>query len=246
MYNISKKLENIKNSSLDLIELPKEVNIQIVKLYEIKEKYGSISNEYSTQKNKVEKIIKNVENKLKIYEEFIEDKKDAQKYKGNKFIENLNFFTIERTGEKLVSLSNNFKASEEIKNDVIKGFENLQNLNPELAQDIIDYQLYRYGVNNKIGSFIDILPSNINIQVSKDLTRYKKDDKFISNNMDNIVNNIALKNKEMLKDSGSLFSVEKIMKEKTMFETQKEFTQFSTQEINKISIEEKNNIKNNC
>ncbi len=246
MYNTSKKLENIKNSSLDLAELPKEVTTQVVKLYEIKEQFGSISNEFLEQKKKVERIIKNVDSKIKIYEEFLENKKDAEKYKGNKFIENLNFFTIEKTGEKLVSLSNNFKASEEIKNDIIKGFKDLQNLNPDLAQDIIDYQLYRYGVNNKIGSFIDILPSNINMQVSKDLTRYKKDDKFITNNMDNIINNIALKNIEMIKETNSLFKVQQDMRKNTMFQTQKEFTQFSTQEINKISIEEINDTKNNC
>jgi len=104
----------------------------------------------------------------------LEEVKSIDKFKGNAFFENLQFKEKSKNSNDVVmSLNPKFKATEETRQDFINGFKEIQKIDPDLAKDIIDYQLYRYGTNNKIGSFIDGLPMTVNTNSLKEATKIK-------------------------------------------------------------------------
>ena len=141
--------------------------------------------------------------------QLIEAQNQAEALKGNTFIENLNV-KYQKDKGKIVKDENDMPIvtdvtfGEAYRNDkklmmkVREDFKKLQELDGELAQDIIDYQLYRYGVNNKIGSFIDVLPIDINIQFMKDSSVVLNQQDWIQNNLGRIKDAVKFYNQDRL------------------------------------------------
>ena len=118
----------------------------------------------------VDSVLKSLEARSEEYKAH----KSIDKFKDNTFFKNLQFKPKTKGSEELVvSLNPQFKATEETRQEFIKGFEEIQKIDPDLAKEIIDYQLYRYGTNNKIGSFIDGLPTDISLTALKAATKIK-------------------------------------------------------------------------
>ena len=97
-----------------------------------------------------------------------------------------------------MKLDKNFKATSESLEKFEEDFIHLQKLDPELAQEIIDYQLYRWGTNNKRGSFIDGLPMSIKTDGLIDATKFKEDKSWVNENKNNTITNVLYKNRELL------------------------------------------------
>lgn len=132
------------------------------------------------------------DSRLKKYEESLNELKSIDKFKGNPFFD---FLVFEELDDRLLMKYNpQFKMTETIKKEAMKGFEELQELDPNLAKDIIDYQLYRFGVNNKIGSMIEVLPIDIDIKMMKDSGRIKNS--LNTNSIKEITNNVVQTTKE--------------------------------------------------
>jgi hypothetical protein len=105
----------------------------------------------------------------------IHQSQSVDKFNDNAFFENLEFRELTKGSEEvIVSLSPKFKATDETMKNFQEGFKEIQKLDPQLAKEIIDYQLYRYGTNNKIGSFIDGLPMDIRTKALLEATKIKK------------------------------------------------------------------------
>jgi len=137
------------------------------------------------------------------YETAINEVENASKFKDNTFFNYLQF-PVQEDGKVLMRLDPKFKATTQVTQDIKDGFKDIQGLDPQLANDIIDYQLYRHGTNNKIGSLIDVLPRSIDINQLIDTTEFKNqiesmpevDSKYLIS--DTLVDNIIADNKDLL------------------------------------------------
>jgi len=152
---------------------------------------------------------------LSKYEDAVDDVGMADKFKGNKFFDYLQF-TKDDKGRTLMSLDPKFKATSQIIKDVKKGFKEIQDVAPDIAKDIIDYQLYRYGTNNKIGSFIDVLPMEINRNQLIETTKFKeKIDEALPADAQRMIrekftDNLIADNKEYLEEVNYNSDIDKI------------------------------------
>jgi hypothetical protein len=107
------------------------------------------------------------------YEEAVNDVSEMDKFADNKFIEYTQVVEQE-DGTSLLRLDPKFKVTTQVTQDVKDGFLEIQKNDPALAQEIVNYQLYRHVVNNKIGSFIDVLPKSIDIKQLTDVSEFKE------------------------------------------------------------------------
>lgn len=117
-----------------------------------------------------------VSRELREYNEQMDSLSQIDKYADNQMFKYIEFKPKEKgSSEILMRLSPKFKATEESMAEFKEGFKELQEVDPQLAQEIIDYQLYRFGTNNKIGSFIDGLPSSVSLNGLVDASILKRD-----------------------------------------------------------------------
>jgi len=167
MYSLPKKIQAIQSSLSGDTNLEAEDYVEAIVDATSQEEIDRVYDIYGSLDGGRAKIDKEV----KAYREQLLMLEDAQKYQGNIVFD---YITFKDTPSGVaMSLSPKFKATSEIQEKFRKDFEALQKLDPELANEIIDYQLYRFGLNNKMGSFIDGLPLDINIRFAKKATQLK-------------------------------------------------------------------------
>lgn len=190
---INSLVKNIQN------KLESEENI-------LKPKDEVIFNELEkTQKGLGVSSLERYKTLLDKYDGMLSEVNDAAKFEGNKFLEYIQF-TEDADGRILMSLNPKFKATTQITDSVKQGFKDLQDIDPQLANDIIDYQLYRYGTNNKIGSMIDVLPQSINVNQLVDVSQFKDNINALPKEQskelieENILENLLVENKDELKE----------------------------------------------
>jgi hypothetical protein len=122
-------------------------------------------------KEKIDKILL----ELQDFSQLKQFYKRAEMYKDNSVFDFLRFKEV-GNGKVVMSLKPEFKSTDDTKQKFRDDFNKLQELDPQLANEIIEFQLYRYGLNNKIGSFIEGLPMDLNINalaLASDLLRSK-------------------------------------------------------------------------
>ena len=144
--------------------------------------YGMAEIEKSLEKVKADKLALKVSDRLK----------------GNSVIKYLEFKTLD-DGKLLVSLNPKYKATEQSKKEFKQDFLKIQEILPDLAREIKDYQLLRYGLNNRMGSFIDGLPMDMNIKGLKRASTLINNPYSVNKNSGVIRNNLVQKNKDLLK-----------------------------------------------
>jgi len=121
--------------------------------------------------NQIGLTVEKLNEKLVEYDKQVKDASKNRVLKGNIFIKAL---VIREVNDKLVmSMDGNYKGTKNMRKKMKKAFLKLQEFNPELANEFIDYQLYRYGLNDKIGSFLDALPIDINVKALAKATRFR-------------------------------------------------------------------------
>jgi phage repressor protein C with HTH and peptisase S24 domain len=124
--------------------------------------------------------------------------KVSDRLKGNSVLKYLEFKTLDN-GRLLVSLNPKYKATEQSKKEFKQDFLKIQEILPDLAREIKDYQLLRYGLNNRMGSFIDGLPMDMNIKGLKRASTLINNPYSVNKNSGVIRNNLVQKNKDLLK-----------------------------------------------
>ena len=79
---------------------------------------------------------------------------------------------IEVKGKKKIVLKKTFKALSSKEMDMVSNsFNDISNLMPSLAKEILDYQLLTNGLNDKIGSFAVMLPNHIHTKYLQELSK---------------------------------------------------------------------------
>ena len=240
-YDFGNKISSIKNvSSNPTITNNTKDQSLVENIYKFSQSNPSLSIrnsiiEYAGAASFDEKRIAHLESLLNKYESSINESESLKRFSKNNFIQYVEI-TKDENDKLLLKLDPKYKNSSDITNSIKEGFLELQEMNPELAQEFINYQLYRYGVNNKIGSFIDVLPKNIDINQLTDVSKFKKNiesmdsskatalvEKEFTNNLifDNksLLSNIESKNiidnSEILNEEGDIKSFQ--LKQENLF-----------------------------
>ena len=212
IYGFSKKMNTLYNAAiLGKTDIEVASHIEAIHNTIIPQAQEALYNDYLkyTTKEKLDK-------ELREYDDALAMVNLANKFKGNTFFENLIFNPKSKgSSEVVMSLSPEFKATDQSKKEFQKDFKKIQETNPELARDIIDYQLYRYGVNNKIGSFIDGLPMDINIKMLRNITKFKNNPNYINDYKGEIANNLILANQDLFNQVKHA-DIKKVIDDKTI------------------------------
>jgi hypothetical protein len=206
IYDLSAKMRVIQNVAyLDdtNIDAKKEVKA-IAKLEGLAKK-----ERIAERKAKLPTRFANIEADLKAYEANLLLVNEAARFKDNSVFQHLQFDDVsigrgkKKVTKSLMKLNKNFKSTEESRELFKKDFLALQELDPQLAQELIDYQLYRWGTNNKIGSFIDGLPTNIKIKALVDSSRINNEPMSLDFQKE-LRRNLIFANKDLAKEVGNL------------------------------------------
>jgi len=180
IYGLSQKMKTIHDAVVlnEPLRFESEIdNDSINNLYKAglnsQEAYNYELEKLSTYFSKESVAI--AEKEVKVYADLMMLRKRAEMYKDNSVFDFLRFKEV-GNGKVVMSLKPEFKATDDTKQKFRDDFNKLQELDPQLANEIIEFQLYRYGLNNKIGSFIEGLPMDLNINalaLASDLLRSK-------------------------------------------------------------------------
>ena len=202
IYGLSKKMEAIYNQVVLNAETKfnSETGADIKTLYEVGLYGEEAFNEmmYNYKDLDTDKIIE----ELKEYSSIISIAEKSEMFKGNSFFDFLQFKDVD--GKKLMSIKKDFKATDEVLSKFREDFKKIQELDPDLANDIIDYQLYRYGTNNKIGSYIEGLPMDINVMSLDLASKIIKSPSKLESLKKEIKVNLMVANKGMLMNFNSV------------------------------------------
>jgi hypothetical protein len=133
---------------------------------------------------------------LREYEARERDFQETLSYADNSFLKNISYKKnlVDEDGVTLTNLIQSKpefrKATETIKKAVREDFLKL----PQSMQDnFIDYQLLRHGLNDKIGSLMDMLPQDMKIKALVTMSEFSGNKKtYLDNNSDLIKRNTAL------------------------------------------------------
>jgi hypothetical protein len=206
IYDLSAKMRVIQNVAyLDDTTVNARKEVKAIAKLEGKAKQDRIAE----RRAKHPKRFANIEADLKAYEDNLLLVKEAARFKDNSVFQHLQFDDVEigrgkkKVTKSLMKLNKNFKSTEESRELFKKDFLALQKLDPQLAQEIIDYQLYRWGTNNKIGSFIDGLPTDIKIKALVDSSRINNEAISVDFQKE-LRRNLILANKDLAKEVGNL------------------------------------------
>ena len=156
--------------------------------------------EWSIEIEKSRKEGNNIEDSLARYQKEVDEVNKNKMFKDNIFLNSIEF--NEKENKTVMSLSKDQQATKGMRDKIEKAFNDIQNKNPQLAKDFIDYQLYRHGVNDKIGSFIGALPVNIHSKMLAKSTRFRKDflgKESVTNELNEIKLNTIAQNKDIIK-----------------------------------------------
>ena len=194
IHDVSNKMKIIQNVAyLEDTEVQGRKHIKAIANLEGLAKQEAIDKVISRYKNK-----EDFAPELQAYEDALILTKEAQRFVGNSVFQHLQFNeTVKGNGKFLMRLNPNFKSTEESKELFKKDFLALQKIDPQLAQELIDYQLYRWGTNNKRGSFIDGLPVNVKLKALERASEINNNE-WVSSNSKEIKRNLILANKDLM------------------------------------------------
>lgn len=190
--DLSNKMHNIYRAVV-LNETEVEVAQHVSEMIEAGSNFESVIKNYEGTYTRQQMV-----DDFNDYVDMVTVMNQADMFKGNSVFDYLQF-KEDDNGKLVMSLKPDFKATSETKQKFKDDFKEIQALDPELARDIIDYQLYRFGFNNKIGSFIDGMPTDLHVKSLVDTTKLINNPSLLSSMEREIAANLIGKNSDLVK-----------------------------------------------
>ncbi len=191
IYGFSEEMKSqIKAMKTDKIELEgqyKQIQGEVEALVNVRDTKGTDA--YTKALSAYGKYADAYGNAVEMYDRISDRAVEAQEFKDNLFLSYLTFDQI--NGKVLMKPKTQYSRSTESVKQMVR--EDFNKLPETMKNKFIDYQLLRNGVNDKIGSMIDMLPQSLHLNTIKrmsDINLNKKE--YFDQNKDLVKRNAAL------------------------------------------------------
>jgi hypothetical protein len=152
-----------------------------------------------------------IETLVEEYDRLSDIVSESQALSDNEFLNYLTFRTVD--DKTTIGPKREFRrTTENVKDSVRKSFLELPQ---SLQNKFVDYQLLRFGIDDKIGSLMDMLPQDLHLKLLKDISQANKNKAdYLKENMPLIERNTML---SLAKDMPQYLGVQQISRNEVAF-----------------------------